>query len=120
MWRCRTRGRWVISICPGSLPSIHILHLPNPQQNKQQQVGVAVLATQFNLPVPVVETAIKDRLGTLLRAKLRAGGYLYLGLIIFVVLLEWCRLSKAGIDRPLTDRDPKPIPSTASTHLPPP
>jgi len=35
-----------------------------------------MLAAQFNLPVPVVETAIKDRLGTgLLRAKLRAGGW---------------------------------------------
>lgn len=40
---------------------------------EHQQIGVAALAAQCNLPVPVTEAAIKDRLGSLLRAKLRAG-----------------------------------------------
>ena len=38
-----------------------------------RQIGVASLAAQFNLPVAVTDTVIKDRLGTLLRAKLKNG-----------------------------------------------
>lgn len=47
-------------------------HLP-----PSKQIGLAALAAQFNLPVPVTERAVKDRLGTptLLRAKLRGGGF---------------------------------------------